>query len=131
MLGGDALCDTDLSALMAFHRERGGLVTISLFEVEDPSEYGIVEVDNLQTNGVQLWMSVTNIPGTTNVIVSSNSCLFANLIDATGELIDLLQERQIVQGLPRRPLQRVNHHRVLAVGDLHCQVLEKIFRLTL
>jgi len=46
VIGGDALCDTDLGALMRFHRERGGLVTISLYEVEDPSEYGIVEVDD-------------------------------------------------------------------------------------
>src|SRR5207237_1757211 len=46
VIGGDALCDTDLGELVRFHRERGGLVTISLIEVADPSEYGIVEVDD-------------------------------------------------------------------------------------
>jgi mannose-1-phosphate guanylyltransferase/phosphomannomutase len=45
VIGGDALCDTDLGELMRFHRERGGLVTISLYAVADPSEYGVVEVE--------------------------------------------------------------------------------------
>jgi subtilisin-like proprotein convertase family protein len=41
--------------------------------------YGVVEVEEIQTNGVQLWISVT----VTNDINSSNSCLYANLVDAT------------------------------------------------
>src|SRR4029434_7994746 len=41
----DALCDTDLSAIVRTHRERGALATIGLAEVEDPSHYGIVELD--------------------------------------------------------------------------------------
>jgi subtilisin-like proprotein convertase family protein len=46
--------------------------------------YGVVEVDNLQTNGVQLWMSVTNsMPGGTNALISTNGCLYANLIDTS------------------------------------------------
>ena len=43
--------------------------------------YGVAEVPILQTNGVQFWISVTNIPGTTNTIVASNGCLYANLVD--------------------------------------------------
>ena len=43
--------------------------------------YGVVEVTNLQTNGVQFWISVTNTPGTTNApFVNSNGCLYANII---------------------------------------------------
>ncbi|HEV2318984.1 MAG TPA: S8 family serine peptidase, partial [Verrucomicrobiae bacterium] len=45
--------------------------------------YGVVEVTNLQTNGVQFWISVTNVPGTTNVIMANTGCLFANLVDVT------------------------------------------------
>ncbi|HEV2330405.1 MAG TPA: S8 family serine peptidase [Verrucomicrobiae bacterium] len=45
--------------------------------------YGVVEVTNLQTNGVQFWISVTNVPGTTNLIMTNNGCLFANLVDVT------------------------------------------------
>ena len=44
--------------------------------------YGVVEVTNLQTNGVQFWISVTNTPGTTNApFVNSNGCLYANIVD--------------------------------------------------
>ena len=45
--------------------------------------YGVVEVDQLQPNGVQFWISVTNVPGTTNFVAGTNGCLFANLVDTT------------------------------------------------
>jgi subtilisin-like proprotein convertase family protein len=48
--------------------------------------YGVVEVNQIQTNGVQFWISVTNTPGTTNTgffssSVGSNGCLYANIVD--------------------------------------------------
>ncbi len=44
--------------------------------------YGVVQVTNIQTNGVQFWISVTNTPGTTNAaFVNSNGCLYANIVD--------------------------------------------------
>jgi mannose-1-phosphate guanylyltransferase / phosphomannomutase len=45
VISGDALCDIDLSGLMAFHRERGAAVTIGLKSVENPLEFGIVVTD--------------------------------------------------------------------------------------
>ncbi|HTV43288.1 MAG TPA: LamG-like jellyroll fold domain-containing protein [Candidatus Sulfotelmatobacter sp.] len=45
--------------------------------------YGVVEVTNIQTNGVQFWISITNVPGTTNLITTNTGCLFANLVDIT------------------------------------------------
>src|SRR5947208_4925861 len=45
VISGDALCDVDLSALIAFHRERGAAVTIGLKSVENPLEFGIVVTD--------------------------------------------------------------------------------------
>ncbi|MFZ4585538.1 MAG: sugar phosphate nucleotidyltransferase [Acidimicrobiia bacterium] len=39
---GDVLTDLDLSALIAFHAERGAEATISLTEVEDPTAFGVV-----------------------------------------------------------------------------------------
>jgi len=46
--------------------------------------YGVVEVNQIQTNGVQFWVSVTNsMPGGTNQLVSTNGCLYANLIDTS------------------------------------------------
>jgi subtilisin-like proprotein convertase family protein len=58
------------------------------FTCDNPAKtnqvYGVVEVNDIQTNGVQFWISATNTPGTTNAaFVSSNGCLYANLVDTT------------------------------------------------
>ncbi len=45
VISGDALCDVDLSELVAFHKERGAAVTIGLKSVENPLEFGIVVTD--------------------------------------------------------------------------------------
>jgi mannose-1-phosphate guanylyltransferase / phosphomannomutase len=45
VISGDALCDVDLSALIAFHKEREAAVTIGLKSVENPLEFGIVVTD--------------------------------------------------------------------------------------
>jgi mannose-1-phosphate guanylyltransferase/phosphomannomutase len=46
VISGDALCDVDLGALTAFHRERGAAVTIGLVSVDNPLEFGIVVTDD-------------------------------------------------------------------------------------
>jgi mannose-1-phosphate guanylyltransferase/phosphomannomutase len=45
VISGDALCDVDLSALVAAHREKGAAVTIGLKSVDNPLEFGIVVTD--------------------------------------------------------------------------------------
>jgi mannose-1-phosphate guanylyltransferase / phosphomannomutase len=45
VISGDALCDVDLGALIAFHREREAAVTIGLKAVDNPLEFGIVVTD--------------------------------------------------------------------------------------
>ena len=42
VISGDALTDIDLSAVVAFHRERKAAVTLTLFHVPNPLEYGVV-----------------------------------------------------------------------------------------
>ncbi|HKZ48044.1 MAG TPA: NDP-sugar synthase [Thermoplasmata archaeon] len=42
---GDVLAEVDVGALVDFHRERGGVATIALTQVSDPTEYGIVGLD--------------------------------------------------------------------------------------
>jgi mannose-1-phosphate guanylyltransferase / phosphomannomutase len=46
VISGDALCDLDLSALIAFHKEREAAVTIGLKSVDNPLEFGIVITDD-------------------------------------------------------------------------------------
>lgn len=46
IVSGDALTDLDLSALCRRHRETGSWLTLGLKHVEDPAEYGVVELDD-------------------------------------------------------------------------------------
>ncbi len=45
VLNGDVISDVDYRELLNYHRRRGGLATITLIEVPDPSRYGAVELD--------------------------------------------------------------------------------------
>jgi mannose-1-phosphate guanylyltransferase len=45
-VNGDVLTDLDLSALVAFHRDRAAHATIALTPVEDPSAFGVVPTDS-------------------------------------------------------------------------------------
>ncbi|HEY7626586.1 MAG TPA: nucleotidyltransferase family protein, partial [Ilumatobacteraceae bacterium] len=42
---GDVLTDLDVGALVDFHRRRGAEATIHLIRVDDPSAFGVVEID--------------------------------------------------------------------------------------
>ncbi|MEI6077722.1 MAG: LamG-like jellyroll fold domain-containing protein, partial [Verrucomicrobiota bacterium] len=44
--------------------------------------YGVVEVEQIQTNGVQLWVSATNsMPGGSNLLINGYGALYANIVD--------------------------------------------------
>jgi NDP-sugar pyrophosphorylase family protein len=45
VVNGDVLTDMDVSALVAFHRDRGAEGTIALHPVADPSAFGVVPTD--------------------------------------------------------------------------------------
>ena len=44
VLNGDILTDADLSAIVAFHKERNAAATLLTTAVDDPSRYGLVDV---------------------------------------------------------------------------------------
>lgn len=45
VISGDVLTDIDLSALIAFHEEKGAMTTLALKAIENPREFGIVITD--------------------------------------------------------------------------------------
>ncbi|MBI3522591.1 MAG: NTP transferase domain-containing protein [Chloroflexi bacterium] len=45
VISGDALTDFDLAKIVAFHKEKGAAVTLTLTRVPDPLEYGVVITD--------------------------------------------------------------------------------------
>lgn len=44
ILNGDILTDTNLSAMLHFHRRKKSIITVALFPVKDPSSYGLVKL---------------------------------------------------------------------------------------
>ena len=45
VMNGDVLTDLDVATLVGFHRERGAEATLHLITVDDPSAYGVVDLD--------------------------------------------------------------------------------------
>lgn len=45
VLNGDIISDVDYRSLVEYHKKKGGLATIALIQVPDPSRYGSVELD--------------------------------------------------------------------------------------
>jgi len=46
IISGDALTDFDLNAIVAFHKRVGAAVTLTLYRVPNPLEYGVIIVNN-------------------------------------------------------------------------------------
>ena len=46
VVNGDVLTDLDISALIAFHKDRGAQATMHLTPVDDPSAYGVAVIDD-------------------------------------------------------------------------------------
>lgn len=46
VMNGDIFTDIDLSAMLDFHKKKKASVTIALEPVEDPSQFGVVELDS-------------------------------------------------------------------------------------
>jgi mannose-1-phosphate guanylyltransferase len=44
-MNGDCISSLDLRSLVKVHREKGGIGTIALWQVDDPSAFGVVELD--------------------------------------------------------------------------------------
>jgi mannose-1-phosphate guanylyltransferase len=45
ILSGDGLMDINLTQLITFHKQKGGIATIALKRVEEVSQYGVVVTD--------------------------------------------------------------------------------------
>jgi mannose-1-phosphate guanylyltransferase len=45
VFNGDIVCSIDIRSLIKFHKEKGGVGTIALWEVENPEAFGIVQLD--------------------------------------------------------------------------------------
>lgn len=51
VLSSDALTDINLNKLIAYHKKKKSLATVSLYPVEDPSQFGVVALDENERIG--------------------------------------------------------------------------------
>jgi len=78
----DVLTTIDLSQMLAFHKSRGQIATIGVYEVPDPLRCGIVQVDD---NGVvRGFVEKPQAP--------VGNLAFSGLMLATGTLLDVIPE---------------------------------------
>ena len=79
VISGDALCDFDLTAAIAFHCERKADVTIIAKSVEDPREYGLIACDERDkvTGFIEKpgWNQVCTNLANTGVYIVNKNCL--------------------------------------------------------
>jgi subtilisin-like proprotein convertase family protein len=86
------------SSLWVLADQYGGYCTNNGYTLTATNDtYGVVELDTIPTNGVQFWVSVTNSPATGNSILSSNGCLYANLVDTTNGFHEIWSAPGLVQ----------------------------------
>lgn len=94
VMNGDVLTDLDVGALVAFHRERGAEGTLHLTPVDDPSSYGVVELDG---EGRVLRFVEKPAPGTapSNLVNAGTYVLEPAVLDRIEPLVKMSIERAV------------------------------------
>ncbi len=98
VVNGDVLADLDLSALVEFHRSRGGEATIALTPVTDPTGFGVVPTDE----GGRVTAFLEKPPPSqapTNHINAGFYVLEASVLDRVGEGARVNIEREVFPSL--------------------------------
>jgi mannose-1-phosphate guanylyltransferase len=71
VMNGDIMCDVDVSKLVAFHKSHGAEGTLHLTPVEDPSQYGVVELN--EAGWVQRFVEKPAPGDTTSNVVNAGT----------------------------------------------------------
>jgi mannose-1-phosphate guanylyltransferase len=107
---GDVLTDLDVGALVAFHRERGAEATMHLIAVDDPSAFGVVEVE---ADGRVVGFVEKPAPGTAA----------GNLINAGTYVLEPSVLARIPLG-ERSSIERITFPAIAADGGLYATATE-------
>ncbi len=93
-LNGDIITSLDLDEMMVRHRRMGGIGTIALWQVEDPSRFGVVDVDH---RGRILQFVEKPEPGTapSNLINAGAYILRADILDMVEPGVKTSIERDV------------------------------------
>ncbi|MFM8972223.1 MAG: sugar phosphate nucleotidyltransferase, partial [Actinomycetota bacterium] len=99
---GDILTDLDLTAMVAFHAERGAEATISLTEVGDPSAFGVVPTED---DGAVIAFVEKPAPGKapSNWINAGTYVLEPAFLDRVPPRLNVSVEREVFPRMLARP----------------------------
>ncbi len=111
VFNGDAMTDLDLRAMLAFHRERQSKATIALTYVDDPSQYGLVEIDG--DNRIKRFLEKPSAEDITSNLINAGTYILEpellsyippeqHFMFERGLFPVLLQRREPVFGYPSR-----------------------------
>ncbi len=79
VISGDAMCDIDLTAAYAFHKESGAMATLIVTRVMDPREYGLVSSnpDGTVTGFIEKpgWNQAVTDSANTGIYIINPECL--------------------------------------------------------
>ena len=92
VFNGDILTDLDLTEMVRFHRENGSVCTISLTPVEDPSAYGVVDMD--EAGRVQRFTEKPKREEATSNWINAGTYLLERA------MLDYISEPQILDEIP-------------------------------
>ncbi len=93
-LNGDVITSLDLAEMLAQHRRNRGIGTIALWEVDDPSRFGVVDLDH---SGRILQFVEKPAPGTapTNLINAGAYVLRSDILDLVEPGVRTSIEREV------------------------------------
>jgi len=101
VLNGDILTDLDLTSMIAFHREHKAVATISLTPVEDPSAYGLVDLDD-RSRVLRFLEKPSPEEITTNLINAGTYIMESSVLDIIPPNRNVSVEREVYPGLLER-----------------------------
>jgi mannose-1-phosphate guanylyltransferase len=114
---GDVLTDVDLTAMQAFHRERGARATILLTGVDDPRRYGLVEIDGEGRVG-----AFVEKPGADYRIPPHGALINAGVYLLEADVLDLIPAGQQIS------IERGVFPQLAAAGQLYAFVSDAYWR---
>jgi mannose-1-phosphate guanylyltransferase len=92
VFNGDILTDLDLTDMLRFHRENGSVCTISLAPVEDPSAYGVVDMD--EAGRIQRFTEKPKREEATSNWINAGTYIIEH------EMLEYISEPQLLDGIP-------------------------------
>lgn len=95
---GDVLTDLDITALVSRHDELGAEATIALHQVEDPSRYGVVDVD--ERGRVRAFVEKPPVDEAPSTLINAGTYVFeASVLDRIPEGRAVSVEREVFPAL--------------------------------